>query len=147
VVEGNIVEHPIWKLSNRQARPRRVMIDKETGKVLTDPKNGRSREYVDPEDYTQVIDLGPDPSDRLRRRQLVIKADVHSGYPTVHAFRVLVVVVETAHALGYASQKVPITPTLIAKGLGVEEPGGTDYEAIYNSLDALENVQLCYVDT
>jgi hypothetical protein len=147
VVEGNIVEHPIWKLSNRQARPKRIMVDKETGKVLTDPQSGKPREYVDPEDYTEVIDLGPDPTDLRKRRQLVIKADIHAGFPTVHAFRVLVVIVEKAHALGYASQKVPITPTQIANGLGLEAPGGKDYESIYNSLDALENVQLCFVDT
>jgi hypothetical protein len=147
VVEGNIVEHPIWKLSNRQARPKRLMVDKETGKVLIDPETLKPREYVDPDDYTQVIDLGPDPTDPRKRRQLVIKADLHAGFPTVHAFRVLVVIVEKAHALRYASQKVPITPTQIAAGLGIEEPGGTGYAAIYKSLDALENVQLCYVDT
>jgi hypothetical protein len=61
----------------------------------------------------------PDPADPQKRRQLVIKADVHAGFPTVHAFRVLMVVVEKAHALGYASQKVPTTPSHIANGLGV----------------------------
>ena len=65
----------------------------------------------------------------------------------MHAFRVLVVIVERAHALGYGSQRVPITPTQIANGLGMEHPGGKDYESIYGSLDALENVQLCFVDT
>src|SRR6266536_1975789 len=63
VIEGNIVEHPIWKLSNPQDRPKRLMVDKETGKVLVDPGTMKPREDVDPEDYTQVIDLGPDPAD------------------------------------------------------------------------------------
>ena len=147
VVEGNIVEHPIWKLSNRQARPKRLMVDGETGKVLVDPQTSRPREYVDPADYTQELDLGPDPSDGRRRRQLVIKADVHAGFPTVHALRVLVVVAEKAHFLRYASQKVPITPTEIARGLGIDRPAGPHFSAIYNSLDALEGVQLVYVDT
>jgi len=87
VVEGNIVEHPIWNLSNRQARPKRLMVDAETGKVLVDPRTLKPREYVDPADYTQEFDLGPDPSDGSKRRQLVIKADVHAGFPTVHALR------------------------------------------------------------
>ena len=147
VVEGNLVEHPIWKLTNRQARPKRLMIDKETGKVLLDPETRRPREYVDPDDYTQVFELGPNPADPQKRRQLVIKADVHAGFPTVHAFRVLVVIVERAHALGYASQKVPITPTHVANGLGFADPSGAHFTAIYNSLDALENVQLSYVDS
>ena len=76
-----------------------------------------------------------------------IKADVHAGFPTVHAFRVLVVIVERAHALGYVRQKVAITPTDIAYGLGADDPSGAHYIAIYNWLDALENVQLCYVDS
>jgi len=63
VIEGNIVEHPIWRVSNPQDRPKRLMVDKETGKVLVDPGTMKPREYVDPEDYTQVIDLGPDPAD------------------------------------------------------------------------------------
>ncbi len=147
MVEGNIVEHPIWKLSNRQARPKRLMVDVETGKVLIDPETLKPREYVDPEDYTQELDLGPDPRDGRRRRQLIIKADVHAGFPTVHALRVLVVVAEKAHYLGYANQKVPITPAEIARGLGVENPAGPHFSAIYNSLDALEGVQLVYVDT
>ncbi len=147
VVEGNLVEHPIWKLTNRQARPKRLMVDKETGKVLLDYETRKPREYIDPDDYTQVFDLGPDPADPRKRRQLVIKADVHAGFPTVHAFRVLVVIVERAHALGYASQKVPILPTHIANGLGIDDPSGAHFTAIYNSLDALENVQLSYVDS
>lgn len=147
VIEGNLVEHPIWKLTNRQARPKRPMIDRETGKVLLDPETRRPRDYIDPDDYTQVFELGSDPADRQKRRQLVIKADVHAGFPTLHAFRVLVVIIERAHALGYASQKVPITPTQIANGLGMEHPGGKDYESIYGSLDALENIQLCFVET
>jgi hypothetical protein len=145
VVEGNLVEHPIWKLTNRQARPKRLMVDKETGKVLVDPETRKPREYFDPDDYTQAFDLGPDPTDSQKRRQLVIKADVHAGFPTVHAFRVLVVIVERAHALGYASPKVPITPTYIAHGLGIDIPSGAHFTAIYNSLDALENVQLSYL--
>jgi hypothetical protein len=147
VVEGNIVEHPIWKLSNRQARPKRLMVDFETGKVLIDPETLKPREYVDPDDYTQQFDLGPDRNDSRKRRQLVIKADVHAGFPTVHALRVLIVVAERAHSLGYANQKVPITPAEIATGLGVRNPSGPHYTAIYNSLDALEGVQLVYVDS
>jgi len=50
VVEGNIVEHPIWKLSNRQARPKRTMVDEETGKALINPDTRKVREYVDPAD-------------------------------------------------------------------------------------------------
>jgi hypothetical protein len=73
VVEGNIVEHPIWKLSNRQARPKRLMVDNETGKVLVDPETAKPRQYVDPEDYTQVIDLGPAPSDQRKRRQVPVR--------------------------------------------------------------------------
>jgi hypothetical protein len=122
VVEGNIVEHPIWKLSNRQARPKRLMVDAETGKVLVDPRTLKPREYVDPADCTQEFDLGPDPIDGSKRRQLVIKADVHAGFPTVHALRVLVVVAEKAHFSRYASQKVPITPSEIARGLRIEHP-------------------------
>jgi hypothetical protein len=147
VVEGNIVEHPIWKLSIRQARPKRLMVDMVTGKVLVDPETLKPREYVDPEDYTQQLDLGPDPTDAQKRRQLVIKADVHAGFPTVHALRVLIVVAEKAHFLGYANQKVPITPAEITRGLGTKEPSGPHYTAIYNSLDALEGVQLVYVDS
>jgi YgiT-type zinc finger domain-containing protein len=138
VVEGNLVEHPIWKLNNRQARPKRVAVDASTGEP---------REYVEPEDYTQTFELGPHPADSQRRRQLVMRADVHAGFPTMHAFRVLLVVIERAHQLGYAGQKVPITPTEIALGLGAEEPGGKDYRSIYGSLDALENVQLCFVES
>jgi hypothetical protein len=147
VVEGDIVEHPVWKLSNRQARTKRLMVDAETGKVLTDPETQKPREYVDPADYTQEFDLGPDPSDARKRRQLVIKADVHAGFPTVHALRVLIVVAEKAHFLGYVNQKVPITPAEIARGLGIADPSGPHYAAIYNSLDALEGVQLVYVDS
>ena len=85
VIEGNIVEHPIWRVSNPQDRPKRLMVDKETGKVLVDPGTMKPREYVDPEDYTQVIDLVPAPSDPRKRRQLVITADLHARFPTVHA--------------------------------------------------------------
>jgi hypothetical protein len=123
------------------------MVDEDTGKVLTDPETLKPREYIDPADYTQEFDLGPDPSDARKRRQLVIKADVHAGFPTVHALRVLIVVAERAHSLGYARQKVPITPTEIAAGLGIDRPSGPHYSAIYNSLDALEGVQLVYVDS
>jgi hypothetical protein len=49
--------------------------------------------------------------------------------------------------LGYASQKVSITSAEIARGLGLENPGGPQFTAIYNSLDALEGVQLVYVDS
>jgi hypothetical protein len=147
VVEGNIVEHPIWKLTNRQAKPLRTMVDKETGKVLVDPKTGRPEQYADPADYTLDIDLGSAPDDARKRRRLHITASVHHGFPTVFAFRVLVVIVEKAHALNYASQKVEITPTEIVKGLGIEKRGGSTYRGIYDALNALESVELCYVDT
>jgi hypothetical protein len=147
VVEGNIVEHPCWKLTNRQAKPLRNMIDKATGKVLVDPATGKPQQYPDPADYTVEIDLGPVPTDVRKRRQLKITASVHHGYPTVFAFRVLVVVVEKAHLLNYLSQKVEITPTEIVNGLGIEKRGGSTYRAIYDALNALESVELCYTDT
>jgi len=49
--------------------------------------------------------------------------------------------------LNYASQKVQITPTDIVNGLGIEKRGGSTYRAIYDALNALESVELCYVDT
>lgn len=147
VVEGNIVEHPIWKLTNRQAKPMRPMVDEETGKVLVHPETGKPKLYADPADYTLDIDLGSAPDDARKRRRLHITASVHHGFPTVFAFRVLVVIVEKAHALNYASQKVEITPTEIVKGLGIEKRGGSTYRGIYDALNALESVELCYVDT
>ena len=147
VVEGNIVEHPIWKLTNRQAKPMRNMIDKATGKVLVDPSTGKPQQYPDPADYTLELDLGRAPDDARKRRRLKIVASVHHGYPTVFAFRVLVVVIERAHALGYVSQKVEITPTEIVNGLGIEKRGGSTYRAIYDALNALEGIELCYIDT
>jgi hypothetical protein len=147
VVEGNIVEHPIWRLTNRQAKPLRNMIDEETGKVLVDKVTGKPRQYPEPTDYTIEIDLGPVPEDARKRRQLKVRASVHHGYPTVFAFRVLVVLIEKADSVGYVSQKVEITPTEIARGLGIDQPGGSRYDAIYAALNALEGVELCYVDT
>jgi len=146
VVEGNVVEHPIWKLSNRYAKPMRKVLD-EHGELVLDAKTKKPVLIQNVEDYTRTIDLGLDPHDARKRRALVITASLHFGYPTVYAFRILVVIVEKAHALKYASQKIEITPTEITKGLGITKPGGTDYRNIYDALNALENMSLVYVDT
>lgn len=122
--EGNLIENPIFRLSNKEARPT------------------RAGGLVDPADYVieHVLDV-----DGVARRKLVVRADVHSGFPTMFAYRVLLSVLQRARELGWP-QRVPITRPHIRRDLKMKK-GGSALKYIDEALSAMRGVTLVFVET
>ena len=130
VVEGNIVEHPLFKLSNREAKPHHGI-----------GKDGRLIQYK--EDYTCTYELGSGA-------RIIIEADMHHGYPTVFGMRVLLAILEHSRSLGFPSRRVPITRAEIARYLGMYEgsrPGGYQFSYIVEAVRALQGIKIIFENT
>lgn len=119
VSEGNILEHPLFKLSNKEAKPTRA------GGLL------------DRSDYRSEHRLG----EGIR---IVIEADMHHGYPTVFGLRVLLAVLEKGRTLGFPARRVPITRAEIARSIGYEEYGGRQYKLITEAILTLHKLTVLF---
>lgn len=125
--EGNILEHPIFKLSNKEARPNRGR-DKDGNLLFAS------------EDYVATYDLGSGAYVR-------VSASDHFGFPTVFGMRVLLAIIEKSRRLGFPSKRVPITLTELAVLLGHQKPGGSLLKAIKESIFALNGLKLDFIKT
>jgi hypothetical protein len=124
VAEGNVLEHPIFKLSNKEARPHR-------GK-------DKSGNYLRVEgDYTTQHVLSPGS-------RVVIEASIQHGYPTVFGMRVLLAIIEKSRSLGFPARRVPITMAEIARSLGEPEAGGRLYKLIKHAVATLNSLRLAF---
>ena len=134
--EGNVLEHPLFKLSNKEARPNRGR--DEDGKIL----------YAN-EDYTRVYELTMDwkKDGSHTRRVLEVRASAHYGYPTMFAFRVLLAIIDKAHKLNWENVQVPVSRPEICAALGCDDYGGTQFALIDNALEAMRAMSLSFHET
>ena len=123
VAEGNVLEYPIFKLSNKMARPNRGS-DKD-GNIL-----------LAKEDYTSQYELAPGV-------KIVIEADLHHGYPTTFGMRVLFAVIQKSRLLGYPSRKVAITISEVAQLLSLPR-GGHQYNLIKKAILSLNGLRIIF---
>jgi hypothetical protein len=123
VAEGNVLEHPIFKLSNKMARPNRGR-DKD-GNVL-----------LAKEDYISQYELAPGV-------KIIIEADLHHGYPTTFGMRVLLAVIQKSRSLGYPSRRVFITIAEIAQLLNLPH-GGHQYSLIKKAILSLNGLRIIF---
>lgn len=127
VAEINILDHPIFRLGNT-AHPSRGS-DPTDGEPLFARKDYRTEFRFD------------------SNERLVLEADVHHGYPTIVAMRVLFAVIDEARLLGYTSRRVPITIAKIASWMGIRRPGGSQVEMILNAMRSLAGLKLRFFNS
>lgn len=128
-VEGNLLEYPLFRLSNKDLKPKR--------------ENG----LVDPADYVTDYFAETTVAPGLQRtRKLSMKASVHYGYPGMFAFGVLLAVMKKAQDTKAPTRRVAITRPEICQALDIDR-GGTQLRAIDAALGALKNTELTFFDS
>lgn len=135
ISEGNLAENPIFVLSNKDARPVR--------KDPNDPKNV----LVNLEDYKRDLDVGEVElqDGRLVRRKLSLTANPQFGFPTVFAYRVLLILCDEAKKQSrFENPVVYISRYEIATRLGYKKPGKQVYDDITNALNAMRTLNLTF---
>lgn len=133
--EGNLIEHPIFRISNKEAKP----------------FHDADKELVNLADY--VIEHILDTTGAARRK-LVVRADPHRGFPTIFAYRVLLAVLKHARVPAPNGsgrdwdwlQKVPITRKAIRQALKLKH-GGSAYDYIDEALSAMKGLTLEFYET
>src|SRR5690606_23159682 len=112
VTEGNIAELPLFVLSNKEARPLIPTVD---------GKNDLSG-------YVREIVWGDAAS--KAERTIRIKANPHTGFPTMFAHLVLLALIDLALAQPNPGPRVLVTKHQLARRLGMRRPGKKDYQNI-----------------
>lgn len=134
ISEGNLAENPIFVLNASDAKPLRAGIDEKTGNKIR---------YPDKNDYKRTIELGTtEVNGRTCVKTLDIAAHQEFGYPTMFAYRLLLIVIDEAQRQGLQSPVVYINRHQLARRLGYKTLGKSLYEDIDNAFRALRSVQL-----
>lgn len=124
ISEGNLVENPLFVLSNKEAKPKNKA------------------------DYTKLIRLGTTAElGRTIERSVKLSASPEYGFPTMFAYRVLLAIIEKAHRTGFESPHVDISRHEIARYLGCRTPGKREYEDIENACNAMASMYIQFQGT
>jgi len=124
ISEGNLVENPLFVLSNKDARPK------------------------DKADYVKVIPLGTIiAGNRAIERAIKLHASTEYGYPTTFAYRILLAIIELARRHGFQSPTVRTSRHQLARMLGYSAPGKLVYADIENACNALASVYIQFRGT
>lgn len=130
VTEGNLLEFPIFKLSNKEARPTRK------GGLLSRDDYAYS--------FTQVV---RNSDGTLLQKSVTIEADVHWGFPTMFAYRVLLAIIDKLREQtggDFSTARVSISRYEICQRLEMSSIGGTEYELVDHALMALYKLTLVF---
>lgn len=133
IAEGNILEYPIFKLSNKEARP--YYGRDEQGNPLY-----REQDYKFAYEYLEPGEAGP------VQRRVEIEVDMHSGFPTMFAYNVLIVILEKFAEDGFRQPRVPITRYEICRRLGMTKFAGAQYGYIDDAVRALSGLKAVFTD-
>jgi hypothetical protein len=125
ITEGNLAELPIWVLSNKEARRLSSTASLDAVTLAT---------------YTKVLQLAEGSS-------VAIEASPKHGFPTMFAYRVLLVVLDTAQKDGLQSRLVRLSRYDIALRLGYRQPGSAVYDDIENALRSLASIKFEFRDS
>lgn len=114
IAEGNLAEHPLFVLTNKEAKPK----DKAA--------------------YTKLIPLGTvKVGPRDIERSVELNASTKYGYPTTFGYRILLALIELARDEGFASPTVRTSRHQIASLIGISKPNKDQYEDIENACQAM----------
>lgn len=138
--EGNLIEAPIWALSNKAVKPVRYARDasgsyiyekNDKGQIVKERRTGQPKRKTlfDKADYERVLEREIVRDGRRVRERWTIRASVHHGWPSMTVFAVALVIIDKARRLKFRSQKVPITRGEILRKLGMGR-GGNDYDLV-----------------
>lgn len=124
IAEGNLVETPLFVLTNKEAKPKN--------------KAG----------YTKVIPLGTIIVDRKAiERVIKLNASTEYGYPTTFAYRILLALIQVARAGRFESPKVATSRHQLAQMLGIKAPGKQEYDDIENACHAMAAMYITFRGT
>jgi hypothetical protein len=124
ISEGNLLEHPIFVLTNKEAKP-----------------VGANRE-IHPSDYVRTAYFSREGEEG--ERSLVIKASPHHGFPTMFGYRIMVALFEEAKRCGFDSPRIHLSRHDLAKRIGFDRPSKEDYNDLVNALQALRTLNIEY---
>jgi hypothetical protein len=130
ISEGNLVENPLFVLTNKEARP----LD----------ENGEIRLA----DYEKVVHIGLERvGTELAERRVVMNASPKYGFPTMFAYRLLLAVIQRAQQAGFGGPKVFIGRHEIATALGYSRPSSAVYADIENACFAMTAMTIEFGNT
>lgn len=130
ISEGNLVENPIFVLTNKEARPL--------------GKNGE----VHPADYTRTLMITTsESSGHTVEKSIVISAHQKYGFPTMFAYRILIALFDEAKKKNFSDPVIHISRNELAKRIGYDIPGSKVYADISNALNALRTLNIEYRNT
>ncbi len=102
--EGNLLEYPIFALSNKEAKPTKA---DPSGAI--DPKTKKVKRVPDVERYKRAITLETSTESGVVFRRLALQASIEHGYPTILGLEIAIYACHKAQQLGYTSPYVPFT--------------------------------------
>jgi hypothetical protein len=134
-IEGNVLEYPLFRLSNKELKP----------------LNGRGKHgepIPDPKDYVQEYAFQlREQGGAVRDAKVVLKADVHEGFPGMFAKQILFAVIQKSQESDFVSQRVPITRPEICRRLHMTSYGGHQFNLIDQALRALSSYRIEFLDS
>lgn len=124
IAEGNLVEHPLFVLTNKEAKPK----DKAA--------------------YVKVIPLGTIlVGSKAVERTIKLNASTEYGYPTTFGYRILLALIELARRNHFESPKVRTSRHQLAQLIGIKSPGKREYDDIENACHAMAAMYITFRGT
>ena len=139
-VEGNLIEYPIFALSNKEAKP---MKDDPSGAI--DPETKKVKRIPDIERYKRFVTLETSTESGIVQRRVEMQASIDWGYPTILGLEMAVYCCHKAQQLGFTSPYVPFTYYDFAKATH-RSTSGSSIANIRHQLHALMTTMYTFHD-
>jgi hypothetical protein len=139
-VEGNLMEYPIFALSNKEAKP-----TKADPSGALDPKTNKVKRVPDYERFKRAIALETKTESGIVLRRVEIQASPEHGYPTILGLEMIIYACHKAQQLGYTSRYVPFTYYDFAKATH-RSTGGSSIANMREQLQAILRTTVTFHD-